>query len=68
MKDKHAIFAQSRPIPGSVGVGTSVADACANKTAIGPNIIKYPNLARLEQDNGKVAVDSDGNVIMTGDY
>ena len=34
----------------------------------GPNVIKYPSLARLETDNGKVAVDSDGNVIMIGDY
>ena len=43
----------------------------ANKckiNSLSPNIIKYPNLLRLEQDNGKVAVDSDGNIIMVGDY
>lgn len=34
----------------------------------GPNIIKYPNIPRLEQDNGKVAMDSDGTVIIPGDY
>ena len=33
-----------------------------------PNMIKYPTLERLEKDNGKVAIDSDGNVIMIGDY
>ena len=32
------------------------------------NIIRYPNLERLEKDNGKVAIDSEGNVIMLGDY
>ena len=33
-----------------------------------PTIIKYPTLERLELDNGKVAIDSDGNIIMIGDY
>ena len=33
-----------------------------------PNIIKYPNMERLDKDNGKVAIDSDGVVIMPGDY
>ncbi len=64
LRDKHAIFSQTRPIPSNSGMTTD----CATKTSVGPNIIKYPNLARLEQDNGKVAVDSDGNVIMVGDY
>jgi hypothetical protein len=68
LRDKHAIFSQSRPIPGSAGSIDSSGAACASKSSTGPNIIKYPNLARLEQDNGKVAVDSDGNVIMAGDY
>ena len=33
-----------------------------------PNIIKYPTMERLDKDNGKVAIDSDGTVIMPGDY
>ena len=71
LRDKHTIFSQSHPIPGSAGAGAGAgagASACLSKGSAEPNIIKYPNLARLEQDNGKVAVDSDGNVIMVGDY
>ena len=74
LKDKHAIFNQTRAMPGSAsavaGAAGAAGSACADKigAGIGPNIIKYPSLGRLEQDNGKVAVDSDGNVIMVGDY
>lgn len=72
LRDKHTIFSQSRPIPRNVGAMNATGGitdmGCANKNSTGPNIIKYPSLARLEQDNGKVAVDSDGNVIMMGDY
>ena len=64
LKDKHAIIAQSRPLPTT----TSTTANCVSKNNITPNIIKYPSLTRLEEDNGKVAVDSDGNIIMTGDY
>lgn len=84
LKEKHAITKQSLQsqgaIPGSasagmglglgLGLGSGSASSggdCSSKFG-DPNIIKYPNLARLEEDNGKVAVDSDGNVIMNGDY
>lgn len=67
LKDKHIIFSQSHPIPGSASSADAKSE-CYSKASVGPNIIKYPSLARLEQDNGKVAVDSDGNVIMVGDY
>jgi len=39
-----------------------------NKKVSGPNVIKYPSIERLNKDNGKIATDSDGNVIMIGDY
>ena len=33
-----------------------------------PSIIQYPNKERLEKDNYKEVIDSDGNVILVGDY
>jgi hypothetical protein len=73
LRDKYTMFSQTQSIPNNsgalgIGTGTTPTSGCANKTSIGPNIIKYPSLVRLEQDNGKVAIDSDGNVIMVGDY
>jgi hypothetical protein len=71
LREKHAIFKQTTQLQGSSAATGAIASGassdCSSKSS-DPNIIKYPNLARLEQDNGKVAVDSDGNVIMTGDY
>jgi hypothetical protein len=65
LKEKHAMKQQTH----STLTNSTNANNSDCSTRIGtPNIIKYPNLARLEQDNGKVAVDSEGNVIMTGDY
>ena len=51
---------------GSGSGNTSIENLKSKNTS--PNIIKYPSLERLEKDNGKVAIDSDGNVIMMGDY
>ena len=70
LKEKHALAqttAQMVQPQGSSGSSGSGTGECENKTT-GPNVIKYPSLPRLEQDNGKVAVDADGNVIMSGDY
>ena len=81
MKEKHAMMATNsqyiatgiasgsalHPGVGSGSGSTSRSGSCEGKL-IGPNIIRYPSLGRLEQDNGKVATDSDGNVIMMGDY
>ena len=41
---------------------------CNNKQLSKPKIIKYPNVERLTQDNNKVITDSDGSIIMPGDY
>lgn len=48
-------------------VNEKSSENCKTRTS-GPNIIKYPSLQRLEQDNGKVAMDADGSVIIPGDY
>jgi len=71
IKDKHAMAETNQLVANTGGItgASSSTGECGNKTtSTTPNIIKYPNLARLEQDNGKVAVDSEGNVIMAGDY
>jgi hypothetical protein len=66
MKEKHAINqTNAQLVDSSARINNGVV--CENK-AKSPNVIKYPSLARLEQDNGKVATDSDGNIIMQGDY
>lgn len=41
---------------------------CESKKIEKPKIVKYPNIGRLEEDNQKVIVDSDGEIIMPGDY
>ena len=75
LKDKHTIMMNSNPEMGSgssaVSLGLGGSGICNSKDSgagSGPNIIKYPNIGRLEADNGKVAVDSEGVVIMPGDY
>ena len=66
LKDKHTIHQQTTQTL-TLNTGNSSSN-CFTKLELTPNIIKYPSLSRLEQDNGKVAVDSEGNVIMSGDY
>jgi hypothetical protein len=69
IKEKHIMMSNSMnmmAINGSVNSANSIQDLKTRNTS--PNIIKYPSLERLEKDNGKVAIDSDGSVIMTGDY
>ena len=71
MKEKHAmsnigIHGQNQnQVQGQIQ--SQGQGQCITKIT-GPNVIKYPNLERLEQDNGKVSTDSEGNVIMMGDY
>ena len=73
IKEKHAMTQNNIQMQEQTNKmdGTSdrygSTESCEGKIT-GPTVIKYPSLARLEQDNGKVAVDSDGNVIMMGDY
>lgn len=73
LKDKHLVFLNNQTVTNNITNTSSNLTTinstvdCQSKTTE-PNVIKYPNLERLEQDNGKVAVDSEGNVIMTGDY
>ena len=67
LKEKYALAQTTSQTMGTTA-GSNAANAECEKKTTGPNVIKYPSLARLERDNGKVAVDSDGNVIMSGDY
>ena len=84
IKEHHAITAANTQLintTGGLSFGGQNNIDCNNKTSgnssdsttqasalASSNIIKYPNLERLEKDNGKVAIDSEGNVIMLGDY
>jgi hypothetical protein len=69
LKEKHAFMVNNLQLQqqSQQQSQSSIDTTCSSKLT-GPNIIKYPNLERLEKDNGKVATDSDGNVIMVGDY
>ena len=71
IKEKHAITQTNIKMQSQTSMVNGNTSGslynCESKIS-GPNVIKYPSLARLEQDNGKIAVDSDGNVIMIGDY
>ena len=71
IREKHNIakldLEAKQNVP-NVGNGATNASNFCHERIKGPNIIKYPNLARLEQDNGKVAMDADGTVILPGDY
>ena len=71
IKEKHAMMnTNSQMATSNVmqnGSPRSENSSCNSKIT-GPNVIKYPSLARLEKDNGKVVTDSDGSVIMIGDY
>ena len=64
IKEKHIMMSQQSN-QFNQNVQTSTQLMVKNSS---PNIIKYPSLERLDKDNGKVAIDSDGNVIMNGDY
>jgi hypothetical protein len=74
IKEKHAItqtniqMQQQNGSTNSSGNNSYGFISSCEGNITGPSVIKYPSLARLEKDNGKVAVDSDGNVIMMGDY
>jgi hypothetical protein len=67
IKEKHIMMSNNVNMMGQQSATqTSINQLKTKNTS--PNIIKYPSLERLEKDNGKVAIDSDGNVIMSGDY
>jgi len=68
LKEKHAMINTNSQMESSSTNQYTNQNTSCNAKITGPNVIKYPSLPRLEQDNGKVAVDSDGNVIMLGDY
>ena len=66
IKDKHIMMSNNAAMLGQSNQTQNTQELKIKNTL--PNIIKYPTLERLEKDNGKVAIDSDGNVIMIGDY
>ena len=70
IKEKHIMMTNTNQLTQNIQQSsTSQQSSTELKTKnTSPNIIKYPSLERLEKDNGKVAIDSDGNVIMSGDY
>lgn len=68
LKEKYNMALNTSQTTGDGQNSLNSNQFCKSRGTTGPNIIKYPTLERLEQDNGKVAVDSDGNVIMQGDY
>ena len=41
---------------------------CQDRKVNQPKIIKYPSVERMMEDNQKVIVDSDGEVVSSGDY
>ena len=51
----------------SGGANPRVAEICSAREGGVPNVIKYPTLDRLMEDNGRSATDSDGALILPGD-
>jgi len=69
IKEKHSMMNTNIQFgPTSINQNNPQQNNTCNAKLTGPNVIKYPSLARLKKDDGKVAVDSDGNIIMIGDF
>ena len=49
------------------GANTHNINICSAREGGIPNIIKYPTIERLMEDNGRSATDSDGSLILQGD-
>ena len=70
IKEKYAMISnnQNQSTSNQSSTNPTTNSKFCNNKIISPNVIRYPSIERLEQDNGKVATDSDGNIIVRGDY